>query len=119
MSLEHVSFSAKLLAPPAHEAQSVHDDPEDAYERSVREAMRREPPGKREPGWSSDDFPFPFACFWTSLLAMAIGYPAHSLLVTLAMLAVGVWTGVRLDRWMRAHPLAGGHRVRQVLGVEW
>lgn len=118
MSLESTSFSAKLQAPPAHEAQTVHDDAEDAYERSVREAMRREIFGKRGPNWSFEDFPFPFACFWTCLLTLGVGYPAHSLLVSLGMLVVGLWLGVRLDRWMRAHPSVGGRRMRKVLGVE-
>jgi hypothetical protein len=118
MSTERVSFEAKLLAPPPHEAQLVRDDPEDAYERSVREAMRREALGERGPKWAFDDFPFPFACFWTCLLTLAIGYPAHSLLVSLAMLAMGLWMGVKLDRWLRNHPSTGGRRLRSILGVD-
>lgn len=117
MSIEHISFSAKLQAPPAHEAQLVRDDPEDAYERSVREAMRREPPGERAPRWSYDDWPLPFASFWTSLLLMALCYPARSLLLTLPAMLLGCWLGLRLDRWMRRHPSVGGRRVRFMLGV--
>src|SRR4051794_37345303 len=106
MTIERVSFSAKLQAPPAHEAQLVRDDPEDAYERSVREAMRREPPGARATRWAYDEWPFPFASFWTSMLAMALAYPAHRLLVSLVLMTAGLWAGISLDRWLRAHPLA-------------
>src|SRR4051812_2826488 len=116
MSIEHVSFSAKLQAPPAHETQLVRDDPEDAFERSVREAMRREQSGSgRPPRWAYDDWPLPFASFWTSLLLMALCYPARSLLLTLPAMLFGCWLGLRFDRWLRRHPRLGGRRVRFLL----
>jgi hypothetical protein len=118
MSIERVSFSAKLQAPPAHQAQSVRDDPEDAFEPSVRGAMRREALGLRGPRWAYDDWPLPFASFWTSLLLMALCSPARALLLTLAAMVVGAWLGLCLDRWLRRHPRVGGRRVRFMLGVE-
>ncbi|HEY8206253.1 MAG TPA: hypothetical protein VIG99_02150 [Myxococcaceae bacterium] len=118
MSIERVSFEAKLQAPPAHEAQLVRDDPEDAFERSVREAMRREPPDSPgPPRWAYDDWPLPFASFWTALLLMGLCYPARALTLTLAAMLLGCWLGTRLDRWLRRHPRVGGRRVRFLLGV--
>ena len=117
MSIERVSFSAKLVAPPPHETQTLHDDAEDAYERSIREPVRREAPEERWK-WAFAEWPFPFASFWTSMAGMGLAYPAHHLLATLALGAAGVWAGVRLDKWLRAHPLAGGERVRRLLGVD-
>jgi len=117
MSVERVSFEAKLLAPPAHETQSVRDDPEDAYERSVREAVRREAPAGREAKWDGEAWPFPLASFWTTLLVVALCSLARLPLLTLGAAAFGSWLGVMLDRWLRRHPSTGGRRLRWILGV--
>lgn len=69
------------------------------------------------PHWAFDSWPFPLASLWTSLGAMALCYPLRSLIATLAAMSVGVWAGMVLDHWLRAHPSAGWRWMRTMLGV--
>lgn len=126
MATDPLSFSAKLqeiahvppAAPPrgAQPMRAAREDL-DVYGLPERPAPRRRPPPPERYPWSYDEWPFPFASFWTSLLAMALVYPAAHLTLTLAALGVGLWAGVRLDRWLRRHPGVGTRPVRFLLGV--
>ena len=129
------TFHAKLQAPPANGAQWMRDHRDehrqeyrypdrDSYRHPERDTVRRNRHPAQGPRWPYDEWPLPFASFWTSIAAMGLAYPVGALLgptkafgVTLVALVLGLWLGVRLDRWLRRHPAVGGPRMRWVLGV--
>jgi hypothetical protein len=120
MATGPIHFSEKLLeisnvppALPVRPAQPMRD----AFESPQRVGARRGPPEARGPKWPYEDWPLPFASFWTSALMMGLSYPVQSLYATLVALLAGVWLGVRVDRWLRRHPAVGGRRLRFLAGV--
>lgn len=116
MTRDHPPFAAKILAPAPRRAQPLRED-RDVYGVPEHDSAQRTPERPSGPSWPYDDWPLPFASFWTSLLLGALCYPARALLLTLAAVILGSWLGVRLDRWLRKHPEVGGPRLRFVLGI--